>query len=301
MYKYLILTLLISLSITGCKENAGTDDGSMSLSNLLSKAKSDPSTENMSAYFKQVNTAISNQDNQANHPEILQNAADLAIELKQANMATSYLVPLVKSHAGPKSESNLLNLVKMLNMAKKPMAAGVLYQGYKESYPNASADPTLDALINNEQSMSAYMDTTFNSVFKNPDEYGLNRKNALSFVDMAEAYALSKPEDAKAPFYLYRAAEIARSIRTIPKALTIYDWIMDKYPNYEKSATVLFLKGFILENDVKDAQAAKAIYETFISKYPDHELSSSVKFLIDNIGKSDAEILEFLEKSGDSK
>lgn len=292
--------LVITLAVAGCKPDAGSNATS-SLSSLLATAKSDPSPTNMKAYFKEVSAFIADKSNADQVQSSLQTAADFAVEKEQPAMATSFLVPLVKSYSGPKSEANLLNLTKMLQRGNKKTAASILYKGYKETYPNGADIPELQDALPTDQPLSAYMDTTFKTVFENPDEYGLNRQSALSFVDMAEAYAMAKPSDEKSPFYLYRAGEIARSIRTIPKALTIYDWIIEKYPNYEKSATVLFLKGFILENDVKDPQAAKEIYKVFLDKYPSHELSSSVKFLIDNIGKSDAEILEFLEKTGEPK
>ena len=77
--------------------------------------------------------------------------------------------------------------------------------------------------------------------------------------------------------------------------MSIYDWILEKYPNYEKAPTSLFLKGFIIENNIKDDVMAKEIYNKFLSDYPKHDLADDVQFLIDNLGKSDQEILEMIE------
>lgn len=40
---------------------------------------------------------------------------------------------------------------------------------------------------------------------------------------------------------------------------------------------------------------AKSIYNEFLKKYPTHDLADDVQFLIDNLGKSDQEILEMIE------
>jgi TolA-binding protein len=79
------------------------------------------------------------------------------------------------------------------------------------------------------------------------------------------------------------------------KAMSLYDWILDKYPNHEKSPTVMFIKGFILEQEFKQEDQARKLYEDFLKKYPNHEMASSAKFLLDNMGKSDEEILKGIE------
>ena len=132
------------------------------------------------------------------------------------------------------------------------------------------------------------------SIFTNPNEFGLNKENSLKFVDVAEAYSFANPNSDQSAQYLYKAAEVSRSIRTFPKTLTIYDWMIKDYPNFEKTPTVVFLKGFLLDNELKNLDLAKKSYEMFIDRYPNHELASHVKFLIENLGKSDEEILDLI-------
>ena len=97
----------------------------------------------------------------------------------------------------------------------KTHAASVIYSNYKEKNPSAAKDDNLERLLTDlSQSPTRYIDTIFEQVFRNPDQFGLNRSAALQFVDVAEAQALSDPCNPISPDYLYRAGEIARSIRT---------------------------------------------------------------------------------------
>jgi len=60
---------------------------------------------------------------------------------------------------------------------------------------------------------------------------------------------------------------------------------------------VLFLKGFILSDELKKYDEAKKIFNEFLEKYPDSELADDVQSLLKYMGKSDKEILEMMEKN----
>ena len=76
--------------------------------------------------------------------------------------------------------------------------------------------------------------------------------------------------------------------------MSLFDWMIDRYPNYEKSSNALFLKAYLLDEEYDRKDEARVIYEEFLEKFPDHQLASSAKFLLENIGKSDAEIYEMI-------
>ena len=128
-----------------------------------------------------------------------------------------------------------------------------------------------------------------------PSSFRPNAIVANDFVSACELYASISPQDANAPTYLFRAAETARSTQNFSKALSLYDVIYQKYPEYEKAPQALFLKGFTLDNDLKQHEQAKEIYESFLEKHPDNEFADDTKFLISNIGKSDDEIIKSFE------
>jgi TolA-binding protein len=124
----------------------------------------------------------------------------------------------------------------------------------------------------------------------------LETGSARSFVDACEAYALANPNADNAADYLHKAAETARAMRTIPKALSLYDWILDRYPNHSKAPQALFLKAFTYDNNLGDIESAREHYEAFLAKYPEDDFADDTEFLLENLGKSDEEILEALTK-----
>lgn len=114
-------------------------------------------------------------------------------------------------------------------------------------------------------------------------------KKYLQFADLS-------PNSRQTPIYLYKAAEISRSVRNFQQAIDLWTNIYEKYPKYEKAPQALFLRGYVYENDLRDMEKAKPLYEEFVKKYPNHEMISSVKFSLDNLGKSPDEIMKLFEE-----
>ena len=110
------------------------------------------------------------------------------------------------------------------------------------------ADEARSSLTAEISDIDGYILEIGEKIFENADETGVNKANSQYYVDACEAYALANPNSVASPEFLYKAAEIARTLRTFPKALSLYDSINNKYPQYERAPTVLFLKGFLLEN-----------------------------------------------------
>ena len=58
----------------------------------------------------------------------------------------------------------------------------------------------------------------------------------------------------------------------------------------------MFLKAFILEDNLKNIDAAEQAYQSFIDKYPNHHFADDAQFSLNNLGKTDAEIQQELER-----
>jgi len=292
-------SLLISLLIVVAASCASNENQvPQNIKELLSEAKANPTSETLNTYFTKVNEYLaSNKDDETLITPVLEQASEFAISQKQHAKAVSYLMPLLKNQSDCNlNPTEVLALAQSMGSLNKAHAATVVYANYRSKFDSSSKDDDLEKLMTDLNSNpTRYIDTIFERVFRNPDQFGLNRDAALQFVDVAEAQALSDPCNPNSPDYLYRAGEIARSIRTLPKAMSIYDWLLEEYPDYEKTPTVYFLKGFMLENNVEDKEGAREIYSDFLAKYPDHDMADDVKFLLANLDKSDEEILEILE------
>ncbi len=287
----------VCLFASACKSDssAGSDD---ELGKLEAAIVGDPSAENVKTYLEKAKDFITkNKEDKSAIKPVLQKASDISLKHNQPFSAISFLMPLIKDFPNDSGKNkNLLDLAKLMQTVKKDHVAISLYKSLQRSNQSFE-DKALDQLASSfDGTAEAYVDTIMVNIFTDPNEFGLNKDNSLKFVDVAEAYALANPNSDQSAQYLYKAAEVSRSIRTFPKTLTIYDWMIESYPNYSKTPTVVFLKGFLLDNELKNLDLAKQTYETFIDRYPEHELASHVKFLIENIGKTDEEILELITK-----
>jgi TolA-binding protein len=211
---------------------------------------------------------------------------------------SSFLTTTIKEFPrDAKTPDRVFELASLMKSLGKTEANNALIYSFLEKYKDhPKADEAKKMLSSEISDIDQYVTDLGNKVFENPDDFGINQNSAQAYVDACEAYAMVNPESVVAPDFLYKAAEIARTLRTFPKALSLYDWIIDSYPEYEKSPTSLFLKAYVLENNLNDIDRARTSYEAFLSKYPNHHLSDDVNFLLENLGKSDDEILEIITK-----
>ena len=132
------------------------------------------------------------------------------------------------------------------------------------------------------------------------NEYGADPGNARAKIDPLlakyEEYVAHPEGDEKTKVdYLLRAGEMAALINQYGKALGYYEQILNEYPNSGKVATALFMKGYTLDDKLKKLDEAKVIYEEFLQKYPEDEFADDTKFLLDNLGKSEEEIIKQFE------
>ena len=104
------------------------------------------------------------------------------------------------------------------------------------------------------------------------------------------------PEDPLSEEFLYKAADLSNGMGKTAVALELYHRFCEKYPNSSKAAYGLFLQGFIYENQLKNLEKAKELYTQFLTKYPDHELAKDAKFSLDNLGKSEEELIKMFEE-----
>lgn len=110
------------------------------------------------------------------------------------------------------------------------------------------------------------------------------------------SYAVAFPEDSNSVKYLSRAGETARLLRQYDKAFEIFGKIEKNYPGTKEAATAMFMKGFTLDNDLKQLEEAKTAYEAFLEKYPNDEFADDAQFLLQNLGTSPEEIIKGFEK-----
>lgn len=193
-------------------------------------------------------------------------------------------------------EEKVLDLISIHEKAGKSVVANVLKHAFMENYPNSpKADSLKNTVEDQHMSTDSIMVDLGKKVKLSPGTTGINTLMATIYVEACKAYATVLPERENAPKLLFNAAQLTTTMRQFDKTIGLYDWIVDKYPDTDDAPVALATKGFILDNDLKDMDKAKEIYRQFIEKYPDHNLTGQIQFLLENLGKSNEELLKQLD------
>ncbi len=295
--KYLSTLLVLSIALLSC-QNSAPKEGNK-LAQLEQTLKDNPSSENAMAVVKEIGDQLSQIKNDPDQMKpLLLKGLNISKNNKLGGSMVNFLMPLIRKFPhDEETTSRLLDLSSLMRTGQKNHISDVILKSLSNRLPeNGDVQEAMKNISAPIASIDEKLKTMGEVIFENPDQFGINRKASQQYVDACEAYALANPGDLKSADYLYKAAEIARSLRTFPKTLSIYDWIIESYPKYEKAPTTLFLKGFIIENELQNDDMAREVYEEFVDKYPSHDLADDVKFLLENLGKTNEEILELIEK-----
>jgi outer membrane protein assembly factor BamD (BamD/ComL family) len=104
------------------------------------------------------------------------------------------------------------------------------------------------------------------------------------------------PQNADAPEYLMKAGDLAMRLNKGELAIEYFTRLGEEYPNDAKAPQSVFLKGFVYENLLGDLDKARSQYEIYISKYPNDVMIESAYFLLENLGKTDEELILMLQQ-----
>ena len=126
----------------------------------------------------------------------------------------------------------------------------------------------------------------------------IDKRKALDIVNLYQDFAEAYPDDPRSPEYLFKAGDLSINLNRPTKTIHIFETLISRYPESEKAATSLFLKGFVLEDQMKDFDEARRVYEEFLEKYPDSEFADDAEISIANLGKTPEELIrEFEQKN----
>ena len=306
IYKHLLVaaTIIGIASCVGCNGCSPTTTAEMDAKvDLITEAErkiaANPSRENIGSTLDELALTAITITAKNEQKDVLKKGFDLARAKDFNDKAVSFALPLMKAY--PEDEDNrdyLFFIGETMVRSKNRETGEFLLQSFINRYPQDSRVEKARSMIQNPiLDKDAYIQKIAESVFVDPDKFGINTTNAQKYVDICEAHGLAYPNDAKSPEYLYRASEISSAIRTFPKSLSLYDWLIDFYPDYSKTPNALFAKGYLLEEELSKPERSRAAFEQFLAQYPGHELADDAKFLMENIGKSGEEIIKILEET----
>ena len=141
-----------------------------------------------------------------------------------------------------------------------------------------------------EEQISALEEELFNS-----QSMRLDKRKALDLVNLYEDFADGNPDDPRSADYLFRAADISINLNRPTKTIALFDKLMGRYPTHEKAPTALFLKGFVMEDQMQDYEGAGEVYELFLEKYPNSSFADDAEMSLKNLGKTPEQLIEEFE------
>jgi outer membrane protein assembly factor BamD (BamD/ComL family) len=109
------------------------------------------------------------------------------------------------------------------------------------------------------------------------------------------------PTDTLSPDFLFKAGEIATAAKKYKQALSHYQNITTNYPYFKHVKESLYLQGFLYDNFLNDETAAKTIYQEVIAKYPNTNYAKDAEAAINNLGKTDEQLIEEFKKKNAKK
>jgi len=139
-------------------------------------------------------------------------------------------------------------------------------------------------------SINAMEDKLYNS-----QDVQVSKEDALNLITLYQEYATEYPEDSLAPVYLFRASDLSMNLQRPKETIVLFDELLENYPDYEKTPSVLFLKAFVYEDQLRDLHNAKKNYEAFLEKYPDNDFADDAEMSLKNLGKTPEELIKEFE------
>lgn len=125
----------------------------------------------------------------------------------------------------------------------------------------------------------------------------IDSTKANEMIDLYLKFEKKFPNDTASAEYLYRAASLTMNTGKAAKSIEIINDIISKHPSFNKIANCYFLKGFVYDYHLKDIANARKAYQEFITKFPKDDLVDDAQVSLNNLGKSDEQIIkEFEEK-----
>ncbi len=146
--------------------------------------------------------------------------------------------------------------------------------------------------------VSARIQSMEDSVFQS---LSFDKRKAQALLDVYKAYANANPRDTMSAEYLFRAANVAKSMHEGQECVDLYDRIITDFPSWRRLPDVLYLKAFTIDSEFDRKGEAKTAYLEVISRYPDHAFAKDARAMIENLEYTDEELIQrFQQMNGDS-
>lgn len=300
-FNHVLFFGLFLITVGACKNEGGasTDAETKALETAFEKDASNENFEKLiSKYLEFIKKSGPNTE--ANQSLLLK-AANASEKASKPAQQVIFLNNLVRDYPDrADSKDNILKMVNLLAQIDKKGASDVMALAFIKANPSDSRGAELKRNLPNIASAEEYILEIGKAIFADTVK-GFSETSAHAYVDACEAFALALPKDPEAPEYINKAAEISNALKTYEKSFSLYDWLSSKYPEHKRGQMALFMKAFLFDESLKDVENAKKYYQEFITKFPNHEFAKQAQLLMENLGKSQDEVLKNLQEKAKVK
>lgn len=127
-----------------------------------------------------------------------------------------------------------------------------------------------------------------------------DKRKALALIDVYKAYATANPYDTVAAEYLFRAANVAKSMHDGEQSIKLYDRIVKDFPSWRKLPDVLYLKAFTIDSEIGNKGEAEMAYRAVIEAFPSHPFAKDAYQMVQNLQYTDEELIAIFKARQDS-
>ncbi len=236
-------------------------------------------------------------DDEALNARLLYRLGGLNYRMNKFEQAEKHLRQALKQYPDSDNSYNTALLLGSIydENYQNTNLSNLIYQNIAETFSEQDLSQVSNKITPNAPTPDQLLQSLQQQIFD--DSTGIiDYQAANDFINGSELYALLNPNKNGIPEMLFKAAETARTIRAHEKALSIYEWISDQYSQHPKAPQALFLRAFTLDNELQQKDRAKSLYEKFIAEYPNDEFADDAAFLLENLGKSNEEIIQSFEQ-----
>lgn len=290
-----LIGLLLSLVVVSCAPDNNEDlEQLRALEAAMesSEATEAQITELTTKYLEYMEKHPDDHDMNSKH---LQTLAQIQYDASRYSGAINYLKDALRSHyIKERAAAQSLFLATIYrDKLSNPVVGNSAYWAFVQAFPDHSDNQTIkDSLLGGVLPIPTQLDSLSKQLYDAVNAR-IDYSKANQFIDVSEMYALILPANPKSPEILSEAAKVAGYVNAHGRALELYDWIYTNYNDHPKAGQALFMMGFIYDNEAEfqDKEKAKSYYETFIAEFPEDDFADDATFLLQNLNKSNEEII----------
>lgn len=287
--------LFIALTIASCEEDPQVST-QKEIERLEQSVKESGNQKDIDSLLLTYQSYISEYKSDSNTPIYLVRAAELSSRINRPQTAIKLMEKGYREYYN--SFNTVANGQFLGNIIREKLQneilAQIVYKSTLSLFPDTEA--VQKRIIDPELTITQILDSIGAMLF-NEDSGKLDFLQANNFIEGSVLFAMMEPNQPEVSEFLYKASETSRAIQNYDRTIDIYEWLISQYADYPKIAQIHFLYAFTLDNDLGKINEAKIAYNRFIEQFPNSDFVDDAKFLIENLGKSEEEIIESFNRN----